>query len=185
MGPVLERYMLAYLMHRDVFIKKTAAHSLSETGSPEALGALWDAFNYFHKYWNGRQVELALNDEGVALEVELRNAIARGRHWLATEPDLRMIESMCASERCLHESQEDLRAWQPPLRIELGGGSDGIRGTVAQYFNLQTADAVKEKLGQFPKGTQFVLKARDGSVQGTAAEIRRYAAERGLIVVSR
>src|ERR1019366_7129809 len=88
MGPVLEKYMTAYLMHRTVYLKKTAAQSLGRFGSPAALGALWDAFRYFHDYWKGKLAELAQNGEGVGLEMELRNAIARGRHWLATDTDL-------------------------------------------------------------------------------------------------
>jgi hypothetical protein len=110
MGPVLEKYMTAYLMHRNVFIKNTVAQSLAQSGSPTALEALWGAFHYFHNYWKGKEAELAQNNEGVQLEVALRNAIARGRNWTTTVSDLRLIESMCVSEQCLAETREDLRA---------------------------------------------------------------------------
>jgi len=182
MGPVLEKYMTAYLMHRTVYLKKTAAQSLGRFGSPAALGPLWDAFRYFHDYWKGKPAELAQNGEGVGLEMELRNAIARGRHWLATDTDLGTIESLCVSERCQYETQQDLRAWQKPLRIELR--SDGIHGTVAQYYEFESLQDIEEKLGQFPKGTQFVLTA-GGGVTEAAAEIRKYAAGRGLTIVPR
>ncbi len=147
MGPVLERYMAAYLMHGDVLLKKTAAQSLGRFGSPAATGPLWDAFRYFHDYWKGKQAELAQNGEGVFLEVELRNAIARGRHWLATETDLRTIESLCVSERCLYETQQDLRAWQRPLRIEVSGQSGGIRGQVAQYYGIESMEGAGAEAG--------------------------------------
>jgi hypothetical protein len=185
MGPALEKYMTAYLMHRDVLLKKTAAQSLGLFGSPAALGPLWDAFRYFHDYWKGKQAELAQNGEGVFLEVELRNAIARGRRWVATDTDLRTIESMCISERCLYETGQDLRAWQTPLRIELSSGPGRIRGTVAQYYGIETLEAMKEKLGQFPIGAQFVLTARGGSANDAVAEIRNYAASRGLLIAPR
>jgi NADH:ubiquinone oxidoreductase subunit E len=181
MGPVLEKYMAAYLMHRTVYLKKTAAQSLGRFGSPAALGPLWDAFRYFHDYWKGKPAELAQNGEGVGLEMELRNAIARGKHWLATDTDLRTIESLCVSERCLAETQQDLRAWQKPLRIELRGQTNA---TVAQYYEFESLHDIEEKLGQFPKGTQFVLTAA-GSVNEAAAEIRKYAAGRGLAIVPR
>jgi hypothetical protein len=109
MGPVLENYMTAYLMHRNVFIKRTVAQSLAQSGSPTALEALWGAFHYFHNYWKGKEAELAQNNEGVQLEVALRNAIARGHNWVTTVSDLRMIDSMCVSQRCLDETREDLR----------------------------------------------------------------------------
>jgi hypothetical protein len=158
---------------------------LGRFGSPAAVWPLWDAFRYFHHYWEGKRAELAENGEGVFLEVELRNAIARGRHWLATETDLRIIESLCVSGRCLNETEEDLRAWQEPLRIEVSGQSDGLRAQVAQYFGIGSIEALEEKLSQFPKGTQFELTAYGVGAGRAAARIRKYAAARGLTVVSR
>jgi hypothetical protein len=185
MGPPLERYLTAYLVHGDVPLKKTAAQSLGRFGSPAAVGPLWDAFRYFHDYWKAKPAELAQNNEGVFLEVELRNAIARGRHWLASETDLRTIESLCVSERCLYETQQDLRAWQRPLRIEVGSEPGGIRGQVAQYYGIGSMDALEEKVGQFPKGTQFVLTAIGDDADGVTARIRKYAAAHGITVVAR
>ena len=43
---------------------------------------------------------------------------------------------------------------------------------------------MEEKLGQFPKGTQFAMDD-GGAVNGAAAEIRKYAAGRGLAMVAR
>jgi hypothetical protein len=181
MGPVLEKYMTAYLMHRTVNIKKTAAQSLGRFGSPAALPPLWDTFRYFHDYWKGKAAELERNGEGVGLEMELRKAIARGRHWLATETDLRTIESLCVSERCVQETRQDLSAWQKPLRLELRGPANA---TVAQYYEFESLADIEEKLGQFPKGTQFVLTAATGAEEA-AAEIRRFAGARGLTIVAR
>jgi hypothetical protein len=181
MGPVLERYMTAYLMHRTVNLKKTAAQSLGRFGSPAALAPLWDAFRYFHDYWKGKAADLAQNGEGVGLEMELRNAIARGRHWLATDSDLRTLESLCISERCVQETRQDLTAWQKPLRLEVSQ-TGGIHGTVAQYYAFETLADIEEKLGQFPKGTQFALS---GGVNEAANEIRKYATSRGLTIVAR
>jgi hypothetical protein len=131
MAPALERYMSAYLMHETVLLKTTAAQSLARFGSPAALPALWGAFRYFHEYWKGKQSQLAQNQEGGHLEVELRNAIARGRRWLVNEAGLRTIESLCVSERCLYETQQDLRAWD----------AGGFRGTVAHYYALGSMEA--------------------------------------------
>src|ERR1017187_1300828 len=181
MGPVLEKYMTAYLMHRTVNIKKIAAQALGRFGSPAALGPLWDTFRYFHDYWKGNAAELERNGEGVGLEMELRKAIARGRHWLATETDLRTIESLCVSERCVQETQQDLSAWQKPLRLELRGPANA---TVAQYYEFESLADIEEKLGQFPKGTQFVLTAATGAEEAAAA-IREFAGTRGLVIISR
>src|ERR1039457_801565 len=181
MGPVLEKYMTAYLMHRTVNIKKTAAQSLGRFGSPAALPPLWDTFRYFHDYWKGKAAELERNGEGVGLEMELRKAIARGRHWLGTETDLRTIESLCVSEGCVQETQQDLSAWQKPLRLELRGPANA---TVAQYYEFESLADIEEKLGQFSKGTQFVLTTAGSAVEAAAA-IRIFAGARGLTSVAR
>jgi len=184
MGPGLERYMTAYLMQGNVPLKKIAAQQLGRYGSPAAVWALWDAFRYFHDYWKGKPAELTQNSDE---EVGLRNAIARGRHWLATETDLRTIESLCISERCVYETEQDLEAWRPPLKIEVSGWPGvGARGQVAQYHMIESIEALEEKLGQFPKGTQFVLMADGDGVDGaTTVRLRNYAAAHGLTVVSR
>ena len=176
MGPVLEKYISAYLMHGIVNLKNAAAQSLGKFGSPEALGPLWDAFRYFHDYWKRRA---GPNGEGEGLEMELRNAIARGKHWLATDTDLRLIESLCVSARCVAETEQDLRAWQKPLRLELRGRANA---TVAQYYQFDSLEDIEEKLGQFPKGTQFELTAT-GSATDAAAEVRNYAAAHGLAIM--
>jgi hypothetical protein len=183
MGPVLERYMTAYLMHGDVVLKKTAAQSLGRFGSPAALEPLGGAFRYFHEYWKGKQAELAQNGEGVLLEVELRNAIARGRGWLATEADLRTIESLCISPQCVHETRQDLQAWQGPVRIDVLTDADGFRASVAQYYGIASVEALEDKLGQFPKGTKFLLASYGEAADTYAGRIRKYAAAHELIVV--
>jgi hypothetical protein len=181
MGPVLERYMAAYLMQGTMILKKAAAQSLGKFGSPAALGPLWDTFRYFHDYWKGKSAELERNGESVGLEIELRNAIARGRHWLATDADLRLVEALCISDRCVAETEQDLRGWQKPLRIELRGQADA---TVAQYHQFESLEDIEEKLGQFPRGTQFELTSAGGASEA-AAEIRKFGAARGLGIVPR
>jgi hypothetical protein len=181
MGPVLEKYLAAYLMQGTVNLKKAAAQSLGKFGSPAALGPLWDTFRYFHDYWKGKEAELVRNGEGEGLEIELRNAIARGRHWLATDADLRLVESLCISERCRYETQQDLRAWQKPLRLELRGPANAA---IAQYYQFESLADIEEKLGQFPKGTQFELTTAPGASEA-AAEIRKFGAARGLAIAPR
>ena len=61
--------------------------------------------DYFHDYWKGKQAELEQNNEGVELEVQLRNAIAQGQNWLATEEICRLIRTLCVSGRCMGETR--------------------------------------------------------------------------------
>jgi hypothetical protein len=182
MGPVLERYMAVYLMQGTVPLKRAAAQSLGRFGSPAAAEPLWDAFRYFHAYWNGKEAELAQNREGDFLEMDLRNAMARGRHWIATDADLRTIESLCISQQCKVETAQDLRTWQLPLRIEASSQPGAVHGRVAQYYGIESMEALEEKLAQFPKGTRFVLTVHGDDAERATAHIQTYANAHGLSV---
>jgi hypothetical protein len=182
MNPALEQYIAAYLMHSDVHVKSTAAQALGRYGTTSTLPQLWEAFRYFHDYWNGKGEELAKNGEGVGLEVDLRNAIARGRGWLATETDLRLIESLCTSVRCTEETRHDLEEWKPPLRMEVMMQPLGVSGRVAQYYRLESVGAMESKLAQYPRGTRFILYAPGRQAAKAADEIRRFTAQKGLVV---
>jgi hypothetical protein len=180
-GPVLERYMIAYLMHEDPRLKVAAARSLARFGSPAALAPLWDAFRYFHDYWKGKTQELAQTGAGRGLEDELRDAVARGRHWLVTEADLRVIQSLCISDYCRDSTEIDLGALQMPVKIQMGSQAGEAQGQVAQYA-FESMEELEEKLSQFPKGTPFSLHAFGEGAGEAAIRIRDYAAAHGLTV---
>ena len=113
--------------------------------------------------------------------MELRNAIARGRGWLATESDLRTIESLCSSGQCIAETRQDLSAWERPLRIELTDQPSGAAlGKIAQYFGLNGLDAVEAKMVQFPRGTQFTVYANGKESSKMADALLKFAAEHGM-----
>ena len=181
MGAPIEKFLEAYLMHSDVFVKTTAAHQLGIYGSPASAAALWDALRYFHEYWKGKGPELEKNGEGVRLEVELRNAIAHGRRWLATEADLKTIQALCISGQCVGETLQDLAGWQQPLRIELAGPSGGWRARVAQYYGITSLSELEAKLALFPPGTRFVLAAVQADGRAVAA-LEEFASSRGLLI---
>jgi hypothetical protein len=74
---------------------------------------------------------------------------------------------------------------KPPLRIEvMMQPSVGIYGRVAQYYGLESVAAMESKLAQFPRGTRFVLYAPEGQSARTAAEIHRFATEKGFVVTA-
>jgi len=174
MSPELERYIAAYLMHSDVHIKTSAAHSLARYGTAAALPKLWETFRYFHEWWQGKGPELEKNGEAAMLEVELANAITRGSGWLATPAELRQVEPLCIGQRCRVEVQSDLRTWEAPLRIDVIEG----QYRVAQYSGLQSLAELEAKLAQFPRGTKFALSGSGSE----AEEVRRFASDHGLQV---
>jgi hypothetical protein len=192
-GP-FEDYLIAHLQHEGVPIKSSAALVLSGYGSTKALQPIWDAYRLFHEYWKDDKPQLEAPEylEGRRLERQFRAAIAQGRAWFANEATLRELHALCISEACRHDSLIDLAHWeQGPFRIELRIGTEPEsrmrrewQGTVGHYRELDGLDAVKDKLSQFPSGTEFTLTVhgppRDR--EQAAAELREFAAEIGFVL---
>jgi hypothetical protein len=181
MAAPLEKFAAAYVMHANVETKMQAAQALGKYGSPAAEAPLWDALRYFHDWWKDRRAQIKDQPQNEFLEVELRNALARARHWVATDSDLRTIASLCITERCAMETDLDLRAWQPPMRAEvwLNAGED-FRGSAAQYAGLASVEEMEAKLAQFPKGSRFQLQVNGAGRERIVERLTRFAAARGI-----
>ena len=117
----------------------------------------------------------------VRLEVELRNAIAHGRRWLATEADLKTIQALCISGQCVGETLQDLAGWQKPLRIELAGPSGGCVPGRRSITASRASPSWKRSSAQFPSGTGFVLAADQADGQAAAA-LREFITGRGFVI---
>jgi len=176
MSPELESFIAAYTMHGDVQVKMAAAESLGTYGTAAAEQPLWDTLQYFHDYWKDRPALLQQNVEGEYLEVALRNAIARGNGWLANAADLARIASLCISERCQHETANDLHNMQQPLGVQVEGGSF----RVAQYTNIASLEALEKKLAQFPPGTTFRLHVSSPGRGEIVQRLQQFGAGKGL-----
>jgi hypothetical protein len=114
------------------------------------------------------------------LEGDLRNAIGRGRGWVVSETDERLIESLCISRWCAGETANDLQAMKQPITVELQAQ---YFNRVAQYSGLESVAAVEAKLAQYPRGTRFLLYGPGESKE--ALELRRFAEGKGLMVTVR
>jgi hypothetical protein len=180
MHPVLETYISSHLMHSDVFTKSTAARALGRYGTAAAEKPLWGAFRYIHNYWKDNPQGLERNGEGVNLEVELRNALARGRGWFTSLDALQRMEALCVSERCRYEAQNDMRAWQSErLPIEIMTTGSGFSASVAQYKGLDDVPALLNKLAQFPHGTSFRLRSFGQQAAAAGEQVAKVARSRG------
>jgi hypothetical protein len=176
MAPPLEKFTIAYLMHGNVQVKMAAAESLGKYGSAAAEAPLWDTIRYFHEYWKDRRALLKEHPEGEYLEVALRNAIARGAGWRVAEPDIRTLASLCISERCQYETQNDLQNLQQPLTVNV----EGDCSRVAQYFNIESLDALERKLAQFPAGTTFQLRVSAPDRDQVVARLQAFGSRNRL-----
>jgi hypothetical protein len=183
MGNVLERYMTESLLQKDAPLVKAAAQALALYGSPAAREALLKAFHDLQDFQlSGWKLPLQGNPSR-GLDDEIRDALVNARHWSVTEADLHDIERLCTTERCRTATQAELQAQQSPLRIVVDFSRDGMSAQVAQYYGIDSMEALEDKLGQYPKGTRFALIV-DGLADSEAeARIRKYADAHGLTIV--
>jgi hypothetical protein len=183
MGNVLERYMTESLSQGDAPAVKAAAQALALYGSPAARESLLKAFHDLQDFQSSGGKLPLQGTPPRGLDDGIREAILDARHWSVTEADLRDMERLCATERCRTATEAELQALQSPLRIFVDSSRDGIHAQVGQYYGLDSMEALEDKLGQFPKGTRFVLIANSVIDSEAEARILKYADAHGLIIV--
>lgn len=186
MSPQFEAFLIAYLRHEQVPVKWQAAMALRIYGSANAKKPLLEAFQYFHDWWKDRRAELEKPSyqEGRMLEDSLYRAISDGRAWLTSDADLKQLSDLCITNRCRQSAAEAADYWlRKPLRLEITTGPYGDwEGAIAHYNSIATMEAIKRKLAQFPKGTEFKLSMRAAPADRARieAELRDTAKENGL-----
>lgn len=185
-SPVLEEYVSAYLMHREVWVKRTAAEALSAHGTSKARESLLAALRQFHEDWNGRRQELEKTPLVMEFESHLASAILNGQQWFSDEAEIRAVQQLCISAYCKQIVASLLAsAAKAPLPIVLQYSVDGFTGWFAQYgYRTEaTPDRILEKLSQFPQGTAVHLKLE--GLQGSEWErkIRAAVTKMGFTVL--
>jgi hypothetical protein len=96
-GPVWERVAIDALQDSAVPVKIDAVKSLAQYGSPGAKPAIFDAFRYWHEWWENRGKQ---NDESLRLEQALVEATTRPKSWTPADSDLTTIRDLCLTEGC-------------------------------------------------------------------------------------
>lgn len=96
-GFVWERVAIDALQDPAVPVKIDAVKSLGQYGSPAAKSAIFDAFRYWHEWWENRGEQ---NDESLRLEQAFVEATTRPKNWTPADSDLTTIRDLCLTEGC-------------------------------------------------------------------------------------
>src|SRR5580658_39840 len=83
-GPVWEKVAIDALQDTAVPVKIDAVKSLAQYGSPAAKSAIFDAFRYWHEWWENRGEQ---NDESRRLEQAFVEASTRPKKWTLADSD--------------------------------------------------------------------------------------------------
>lgn len=152
----LELLAIESLTSPNVAVKRGAAEVLGKYGAAAAEKPLWDAMEYFHSWWKGREEGLKeQNGEGsVQLERALRTALARADGWVLQEPELQRLLAVCSTEWCRSEVTGWIGAAKAPLSISVVPRADGLGYDVGQY-GPGAEDWLRRKLPQYPAATEI------------------------------
>jgi hypothetical protein len=96
-GQVWEKVAIDALQDTVVPVKIDAVKSLGQYGSPAGKPALFDAFRYWHGWWEGRGEP---NDENRRLEQAFIQATTRPKNWMPSDADRDTIRDLCVTPSC-------------------------------------------------------------------------------------
>jgi hypothetical protein len=167
MSNAVEQLAIKHLDDRDENVVMQAANVLSQHGTADDEAVLWEHLQRWHDEWvrrGGAQLQTTPKSERSArtrpaqVGEELIRAIARGRGWLMTEEKFKRLQQLSLTPQALQEISL-LRRQAEERQISTSiNYSDGTRYfQVAQYEFRSLAD-LKEKLTQFPQGTNFTTR---------------------------
>src|SRR5882724_11040760 len=115
----------------------------------------------------------------------LLSAISYGQAWLGDPEKLKRLRPLCLSDFCRTDVDNITRSWNHDIGIGLSSNQNSrYLISVAQY-QLNSIEALKQKLLQFPQGTAFVwhkstnLDDDPGEPQ-TFLQVKSYLEDHGM-----
>lgn len=164
-----EPELIATLDSKHVFNATMAARELSRYGSKAAESALHRRLRTLSKRWKGKSKELAppligksAAGEDGQLERELWLAVVNGRGWLTDLAAMRRLQSLVVSEQEREQLQYRIKDWESGRFAfrwtELDSGAVDAR---IAHYDLDSVEAVEQKVAQFPRGSKFEWRPYD------------------------
>lgn len=161
--PAAQTNAIAALDDPDPEVVQDAVVSLGRWGTAEAEQALWKRMERFHAQWSRKKDQLRMTPDytnpgtrGVTLEQDLVMAIAGGVSWICPPEKLERLDKLVLTDPQHQQIESWIRLWKQGLgHISTAYFPENAPTfSVLQYVQLSEAQ-LKEKLGQFPRGTRL------------------------------
>ena len=197
MSAELQEAAYKALEENDPEMVANAAGVLGQFGTAEAEEKLWRRLERWHEQAESRAEDLRKQNPGIpamgasvlsgeiTIEQALRTALSYGQGWLADPEKLKRLRPLCLSDSCLTDVDNITRSWNHDIGIGLSSNQHShYLISVAQY-QLNSIEALKQKLLQFPQGTAFVwhkstnLDDDPGEPQ-TFLQVKSYLEDHGM-----
>jgi hypothetical protein len=160
--PLLEEVAIHSLDDDDPQVAGNAAAFLGRYGSAAAEAPLWESLTRWNEKWRGSESEFRYvpgeSDAKVwqrNLGLNLMQALATGKSWLADEEKLSRLARLAVGRDMRQQVDSMLSNWERGRRtISYSRFGDRQHFRVLQYETDSLA-GLKEKLAQFPAGSEF------------------------------
>jgi hypothetical protein len=167
------------------------AATLLGRGSAAAEKQLWNRLEQWHTQWQGRDEELQpqiqngiVAGEPAQFEVELVRAIIHADAWIADIDKLKKIEQLCLTSAGRGEVQTVLREWNnPTISVSFDSVADTPQSFSVCQYRFESVNKLKDKLGQFPKGSSFTWQSAAADPQSSEPlfqDLKGFLGERGM-----
>ena len=192
--PIIERLAIRSLSDPDPEVASNAASYLGSYGSAGAEQPLWQRYEDWSREWTGRDKELRYIYGGEnpnvlqkGLGENLARSLATGIGWLSDEAKIRRIKELGVGPDIAQSMDGLMKACsQRPLTIRFTQTNflpAPYSFNVAQY-DLHSLEALKTKLGQFPRGTAFVWSPSESppsvEAENFFKELSEFATQQGI-----
>ena len=185
-NPQWEAVAVEGLRDATVIVKIDAVKALGQFGTPGAAAPLWEGFAYWHDWWKNQPTEI--NQENRQLERAYMQTLSQAHNWIATADALARAETLCITDGCRGEMEQNRRFWTQPLTVSVSQASDGSFYVSLLQYSMQSLAEGRRRLLQLPKSTELTWKQATWDnrpapvLDSWVRQVQRELAERGVTV---
>ena len=175
MSREIEDAALLSLDDDDTEVVAQAARILQEHGGADAESALWRRMEKLNEATQNQP----------SIEQSLVAALTKSQGWVATPEKLKRLLALCRGEGSRHEVEQLIATWRPDIYVTFNASDGEPVSMVVGHYQVNSVDALKQKLLQFPSGTVFRWSAMALGRSGPKAqqlfdEMKSYVEQHGM-----
>lgn len=196
------------LIHYDPLLEELAIRALDDPrrdvgdaigllggyGSSAAEDILWRHYEKWCQRWAGREGQLnsqaVYGDPQTTSDLDVGRSFVRniveGKSWLTDESKLRRLAAMSKVPTIQYQLELYLERWHSlPLALTIHSCTPKLSPWIAQIaqYEIKSFEDLKERLGQFPRGTKFEVSLPRNKTDRTCIDdLRAFLADHGFSV---
>ena len=188
MSPEVETAAIAALDDKDARVVQEALRVLQHHGSVSTKQAILDHFRLWHENQERIGTSALLDPAIQGIEYAYFEAVSAAQAWLTSPEEMRALGAFCTTLQCKQDA-EQAAIYSAQVQFRIGiAGPDGDETTEHFWLGrcpVGAMDRLKEKMLQYPRGTEFLLDARSRqqrSIQRILGEMKPWAVDHGFDV---